>query len=71
VTAPRRSLYLARLRTTAGDTMAQAAARVHVDVRTWERWESDDNGPSKRSAPEHAIHLYALLTGQPYEPPRS
>lgn len=56
-----RSARLRALREHAGHTQAAAAGAVHVAMRTWERWES-----GTRRCPDAVVHLYCLLTKQPF-----
>lgn len=59
-----RALLLRELRQHAGHTQAEAAELVHVELRTWERWEG-----GRHPVAETALHLYALLVGGVYQPP--
>jgi len=65
MTAPDRKHYVVRLRLEAGHTQEEAARLVHAHRVTWARWEDGTRKPD-----ETALHLYCLLTGQTYDPPR-
>lgn len=53
------------MRRKAGLTRAAAARLVHVEPRTWARWED-----GQRRVPDMAVHLFALLTGQKFKESR-
>lgn len=48
----------------AGDTQAQAAARVHANLRTWQSWEDSSGSKNARAIPLAAWELYLIKTGQ-------
>lgn len=57
---------LRALRKKLGLSVAAASVQVHVASRTWVRWESGEI-----PVPEIAAHLFSILNGQPYAPPRA
>jgi DNA-binding transcriptional regulator YiaG len=50
---------IARARAAAGLSQAEAAATVHVDLRTWQRWEAGD-----RAMHAAFFELFLLKTRQ-------
>lgn len=50
-----------KARERAGHTQTQAAAVVHVALRTWQSWE--DEGQSRRDMPAGLWELYLIKTG--------
>jgi DNA-binding transcriptional regulator YiaG len=46
-----------------GLSQSACAQQVHVNWRTWARWESGE-----RKMPEAALHLWCLINGIPYPP---
>lgn len=51
-----------RMREAAGKTQEEAAAIVHVNVRTWQRFESGE-----KEIPEGVIHLFCLMAQLDYD----
>lgn len=49
---------LKALRMEQGDSITEAANKVHVSARSWQRYESGD-----RKIPEGVIHLYCIQSG--------
>lgn len=51
---------LKRQRKRLGLSLADAAGQVHVNARTWARWEAGE-----RHIPEAIVHLFCLLNRIP------
>jgi DNA-binding transcriptional regulator YiaG len=57
-----------RLRKRAGLTQREAAVLVHVGLRTWQTWESENDCNSSRQMPEAHIELFCIKSKIPYPP---
>ena len=56
------------MREMVGLTQESASALVHVQARTWLRWEQEGDKAGKRWMPEAAVELFCLKTGLFYPP---
>lgn len=60
--------YIKVLREMTGLKQSEAAALVHVQQRTWTRWEQPADRAGKRWMPEMAIELFCIKAGIFYPP---
>ena len=63
-----RPLYVLALRMTAGLTQTDAANVVHVNERTWRKWEAEEGGKNHRYPGEAYIELFCRKLGLTYPP---
>ena len=57
-----------KLRKRIDRTQREAAADVHVSLRTWQSWETPDKSQNSRQMPEAHLELFCLKNKISYPP---
>ena len=63
-----RPLYVLALRMTSGLTQAEAGKVVHVNERTWRKWEGEEKSQNHRYPGEAYVELFCRKQGLTYPP---